>query len=60
MTMDTLTRMRAFIAVVEAEGFLGRGAQDRPLQGAAVEICARTGGRTRRPAAQPHDASVLG
>ena len=57
--MDTLTRMRAFIDVVEAEGFSAAGAQDRPLQGAAVEICARAGGRARRAAAQPHDAAVL-
>ena len=57
--MDTLTRMRAFIDVVEAEGFSAAGAQDRPLEGAAVEICARAGGRARRAAPQPHDPAVL-
>ena len=38
--MDTLTRIRAFIDVVEAEGVLGRRPAQWPIQGAAVEICA--------------------
>ncbi len=40
--MDTLTRMRAFIDVVEAEGFFRRSKTDRTIQGAALQICTRT------------------
>ena len=45
--MDTLTRMRAFVAVAEAGGYSAAGRRIRPLQGAAVEIRARAGGRGR-------------
>ncbi len=52
--MDTLTRIRAFIDVVDAEGFSAAARKAGTLEGVAFQICARTGRRARRPPPQPH------
>ncbi len=57
-TMDTLTRIRAFIDVVDAEGFRPRpGASANPRR-CCRNMCANRG-RARRAAVEPHDAPVL-